>query len=252
MDAEEPNPGRLAQRDQQRTQRRSVFMTALIGATMTAVLAGAAAFRINDSNARSSVKIVTTTTTFPPSTTTTTEPETTLSTLFVPDSAPSDTKSATTTTKPSATTTTGPTTTTSTTTTTVAPAPPTSPTTHATAKIAWSLAPTSVTVQAGGQVSVTITATNTGHATGTVTVPPCPAAPQPYAVARPRAGAPLANSCHPGPQSLAVAPGQHYSWSDTISATSDATRYGSPLAPGLYNVRVNGSPSMYLHMTVVA
>jgi hypothetical protein len=101
-------------------------------------------------------------------------------------------------------------------------------------------------------MTLIITATNAGNAGGTVTVPPCAAAPHPDSVVRSRSAEPLSNTCHTGPQTLSIAPGQHYNWTDTISATNDATRYGSALAPGNYLVLVTGSPSpaVYLHLTV--
>jgi hypothetical protein len=263
VDAQEPNPGRLAKRDEQRRQRRSIFMTVLIGATVTAILAGAAAFRIDDTNA-STVKIVTTTTTKPPTITTEgdTEPNVTDPPVLVPSTLPPSNSSSDATSPPAttapATTTTGPTTTTIA---TVPPPPPTAPPTTTPpgtpAKIVWHLLPESVTVQSGAQTTMTITATNEGGTTGSAHVPPCPAAPHKYSVVR--AGnqhsvSVLDNTCHPGAQTVSVAPGQTVSWIDTISATTDATRYGAALAPGNYLVLVNGDPEplMFLVMKVTS
>ena len=231
MSVEEPNPGRTTKgATNQRNQRRSVFITAMIGATVTAILAGAAAFRIHDASAKNHVKIVTTTTV--PRTSTTADPsaDTTFTTEFVPstDVPGSDPTTDTT----AAATTTSSSTSTSTTSTTVAHAPPPPPGHQGAPNIVWHLSPASATLQSGAQMTLIITATNAGNAGGTVTVPPCAAAPHPDSVVRSQAGDPLSNSCHPGPQTLSIAPGQHYNWTDTISATNDATRYGSPLARG--------------------
>jgi hypothetical protein len=252
VSVEEPNPGRTAKSAQLRNQRRSVFMTALIGATVTAILAGAAAFRIRDANAKKPVKIVTTTTTVP-RTSTTVDPadDTTFTTEFVPTTNASEADPITTTTKP-ATTTSSSTSTSTTSTTVVTAPPPTSPGQHGAPHIVWHLSPASATLQSGAQMTLIITATNAGNAGGTVNVPPCPAAPHAESVVRSPSGDPLSNACHSGPQTLSIAPGQHYNWTDTISATSDATRYGSALAPGNYLVLVTGSPSpaVYLHLAV--
>ena len=250
MDVEEPNPGRLAKRQELRRQRRSVFMTMLIGATVTAVLAAAAAFRIKDTNAGGNVKIVTTTTSVPPvNTTADTIPDTTLTTLFVPESVAQG-SSPTTDPKPKATTTTGATTTTSTsTTTTVAPPPPAN---GGSAKIVWGLTPAGITLPSGGLTTITLTATNEGNGNGVVTVPPCPAPPRAYSVNRATGASALSNTCHPGQQTLGIAPGQRYTWTETISATNNATRTGSPLSAGNYLVNVNKAPSpvMFVRMTV--
>ncbi len=240
MDAQEPNPGRLAKRDDLRRQRRSVFMTALIGATLTAVLAGAAAFRIKDTRG-GTVKIVTTTTTTLPDTTTDTSADDSDTTLYVPpDSTGTD---ASPTTVP-ATTTSAATTTTSTSTTTTTPGgpPPPPPAPHMT----WSVSPNSATLQSGAQASVTITVVNTGNAAGNVNVPGCPSAPVKFA--RPVT---LSNSCHPGAAVVTVGPGGVAQWTDTVAATSDATRYGTPLATGNYEVVVASSPVLLftLHVT---
>ena len=249
MDAPEPNPGRLAKREEQRRQRRSVFMTALIGSTVTAVLAAAAAFRIHDTSTGNGVRIVTTTTTLAPPATTAPDDNTTVPTLFVPTSQAPGTPAPTTAAAPTSTSTS----TTSTTTVAAPPPPrPTPPTQPGQANVVWNLSPSTVTVQSGAQTSVTLTATNHGTAAGIVVVPGCPASPHSYSVVRGPGAQHFGNACHSGAQMLTIAPGQSYRWVDTVSATTDATRLGSALPPGNYVVLVNSAPSpvMFLKMTV--
>ena len=246
MDAQEPNPGRLAPREELRRQRRSVFMTALIGATLTAVLAGAAAFRIHDTGSGGNVNIVTTTSTTLPDTTTDTAGEDTNTTLYVPPGVPASDLTDPTTTTVVTTATSATTTSTSTSTTTTAAGPPPTNGPPPAARMSWSVTPQSATLQSGAKTGVTITAHNVGNAAGNVNVPGCPSTPSHFS-----RGMPFAGSCHPGASVVTLGAGQSAQWSDTVYATSDATIHGTPLAPGNYSVGVSGSPLLLfvLHVT---
>ncbi len=249
MGFDEKNLGRIARREAQRRQRRSIFATALIGATLTAVLAATAAFRIDDGSA-SSVRVVTTTTSIGIPTTTTTEDQGPATTLYengstIPPEGSTTTTQPTTTTTP----TTAPaaaTTTSAATTTTVPPvtSPPTPP---SPARVDWHLTPAARTIQSGAQTTYTVSVTNVGGSTGAVIVPECPARPKAFT----RASA-LYTSCQPGAPLVQIRAGQTLSWTYTVSATDDATRYGHALAPGNYVVLVNNGPIMFLVLHVTA
>ncbi len=215
---------------EERIQRRGIVITTVVCMIVTAGLVALAVLRV-DSSQPTDTRIAVLASNEGSTTPSSTSPITAAPTTVAPGTT-TPTTTAPTTTVP---TTVAPTTVPATTPTTVAAAvvPPAAPA----PAILWTATPSTVTLKAGTGVSVRVQASNYGTADGAVTTPSCPSPPQSLT---PTTQQP-SGVCIQGGQLVTIAPRHYEFWDITLSATSDGTAKGQPLAPGAYRVMIGGA-----------